>query len=287
MINGEHAVVYGAPAIVCAIEQHIHIHLTTRNDRAIHIRSALAEHHTGLDALTDHPALRFILTALHLQTPACGLDLDIHSDINPTLGLGSSAAVTVAMTALLSRLRDEPMDLLTLHEKAHRTILQVQQRGSGADLAASLTGGMLAYQNQPQTHISPLPPPPAILSLRYAGYKTPTAEVLARIAARAQDRPEYYRDLYAHMAENSAHSIAAAQQQDWQTFYRALNNYQTLLEQLGVCDETQAAHIAAARQHAHAVKISGSGLGDCILALSAQLPPEHNLVHIATQGITL
>ena len=287
MISGEHAVVYGAPAIVCAIEQRLHIRLRTRADRQIRIASALATHHTDLATLEDHPKLRFIIAALRQNLPASGLDIAVRSELDPTLGLGTSAAVTAAMTFLLYRLRGQNPDLLALHRAAYRTILTVQQRGSGADLAASLAGGIIAYQNRPFTRITPLPAPPAGLSLRYAGYKTPTAEVLARIAACAQAEPAHYRALYERMGVASTRTIAAAEAENWQDFYNELNAYQELLAALGVCDDTQAAHLAAARPHAHAVKISGSGLGDCILALADQPPAQHQPVAIARDGVRL
>lgn len=288
MVTGEHAVVYGAPAIVCAVAARVRIHLRSRTDRRILIHSALADHVTDLDTLADHPKLRFILAALRQAPPVCGLELDIVSDIDPTLGLGSSAAVTATLTALLARLRGDAFDLLALHQAAHRTILAVQKRGSGADLAASLAGGMVAYTPTTDTapaRISVLPLPPTGLSLRYAGYKTPTAEVLAQIAARAAADPQRYQDLYARMGENSAATIAAIARGDWPEAYRLLNGYQHLLEELGVCDAVQAAHLAAARPHAHAVKISGSGLGDCILAFADTPPPQHQAVVIDGDGL--
>lgn len=288
MVTGEHAVVYGAPAIVCAVAARVRIYLRSRTDRRILIHSALADHATNLDTLADHPKLRFILAALRQAPPVCGLELDIVSDIDPTLGLGSSAAVTATLTALLARLRGDAFDLLALHRAAHRTILAVQQRGSGADLAASLAGGMVAYTpatDAVPTRISALPLPPTGLSLRYAGYKTPTAEVLAQIAVRAAAEPLRYQDLYARMGENSAATIAAISRGDWAEGYRLLNDYQHLLEELGVCDAVQAAHLAAARPHAHAVKISGSGLGDCILAFADTPPPQHQAVVIDGDGL--
>lgn len=288
MVTGEHAVVYGAPAIVCATAARVRIHLRTRADRRIFIHSALADHVTDLDTLAEHPKLRFILATLRQAPPACGLELNIVSDIDPTLGLGSSAAVTATLTALLAQLRGDVFDLLALHRTAHRTILAVQQRGSGADLAASLAGGMVAYTPVTENtlpRISALPLPPIGLSLRYAGYKTPTAEVLAQIATRAAAEPLRYQELYARMGENSTATIAAISRGDWPESYRLLNDYQHLLEELGVCDAVQAAHLGAARPHAHAVKISGSGLGDCILAFADTPPPQHQAVVIDGDGL--
>ena len=140
MVSGEHAVVYGAPAIVCAVAARVRIHLRSRTDRRILIHSVLADHATDLDTLADHPKLRFILAVLRQATPVCGLELDIVSDIDPTLGLGSSAAVTATLTALLARLRGDAFDLLALHQAAHRTILAVQQRGGSCRFACRRYG---------------------------------------------------------------------------------------------------------------------------------------------------
>lgn len=288
MMSGEHAVVYGAPAIVCAVAARIRIHATVRADRRIIIRSSLATHTTDLDTLAEHPKLRFVLATLHQAPPACGLTLNIESDIDPTLGLGSSAAVTAALTALLARLRGDAFDPIALHQAALRAILSVQRRGSGADLAASLIGGMIAYTPAAgiaPARISPLSLLPTGLSLRYAGYKTPTAEVLAHIATRAAAEPVHYQDLYARMGRNSMATIAAIVRSDWVACYRLLRDYQGLMAELGVCDAIQETHIAEARPHAHAVKISGSGLGDCILALADRPPPHHQAVAISTEGI--
>ena len=108
---------------------------------------------------------------------------------------------------------------------------------------------------------------------------------MARIAASATVDPEYYRDLYDRMGASSARSIAAAERGDWADFYHELNQYQELMTALGACDHTQAEHLAAARPQAHAVKISGSGLGDCILALADLPPPQHQAVVIAKTGV--
>lgn len=90
------------------------------------------------------------------------------------------------------------------------------------------------------------------------------------------------------MGVSADNAIAAAKAQDWQTFAQALNHYQHHLDALGVSDATLHQLLAQARTHAdcQAVKISGSGLGDCIVALGNTPPPAHIPVTIANTGVT-
>lgn len=285
MICGEHAVVYGHPAIVCAVEQRLYLNLVPQARAKITIRSALADYETDLYLPVVHPKLKFVFAALAQNPPRQGICLDIRSEIDPHLGLGSSAAVSVAVLAALARLNGTDDSVQQLHRQAMQVMLSVQKRGSGADLAAAVSGTMLAYRNTPQVRFNPLPCPPACLSLRYAGYKTPTAEVLALLAKRAEAAPDVYRRLYETMGNTAQEAIVAAQSRDWAAFYHALNQYQQHLAALGVCDTVQEAHLRAARENAKACKISGSGLGDCIIAFADLLPANHTAVSIAQSGI--
>lgn len=288
MITGEHAVVYGHKAIVAAIEQRISVTLTPRSDRLIRITSEIAEPlETSLDHLDSGGAYRFILAAIarYASEFPTGFVLNITSQINPTLGLGSSAAVTVATLGALFRYLGKPT--LDVHARAHAIILDIQGRGSGADLAASYQGGMLAYQAPPKAMIQPLPHPPQ-LSLCYCGYKTPTAEVLERIATRMEGQEVNFDALYHDMGGEADNAIHAAETQDWARFATSLNGYQSLMEDLGVSDQTLDQIIAKARadKTVLAAKISGSGLGDCVVALG-KVPQDFTPVTLAKVGLTI
>merc|ERR1711865_1201575 len=79
------------------------------------------------------------------------------------LGLGSSAAVTVATLGLLHELTNQEATApllkskVRLHTAALKLTRQLQGRGSGADLAASLHGGLLGYQLPPEAIDETLP----------------------------------------------------------------------------------------------------------------------------------
>lgn len=299
MITGEHAVVYGHAAIVAAVSQRVEVTIETRHERWVAIHSEIAPPvRQPLDALVPEGAMRFVLHAVQLYQARLsgGLLITIRTGIDPTLGLGSSAAVTIATLGALAQLTGQATE--GLHTQALGIIRKVQGRGSGADLAASLRGGMSAYQLSPamltgvpdeslNATIAPLPAPP-LMSLRYVGYKTPTAEVLARIAAQMQGREAEFDALYRDMGVLSAETIAAARARDWTQFGAALQAYQALMVRLGVSDAALDAIVAEALKNPGvlAAKISGSGLGDCVLALG-QTPAEFTLATLDEKGLIL
>ncbi len=288
MITGEHAVVYGSRAIVAAIEQRLTVTLTPRKDREVTISSQIADPlRTHLDELQTSGAYKFVLAAIamHQSEMTFGFDLLISSEINPTLGLGSSAAVTIAVLGAISTFVGQSHE--SVHAKAYQIIQDIQGRGSGADLAASFQGGMIAYRAPEQTEIIPLAAPPE-LSLKYCGYKTPTAVVLQKIASQMQGNEAIFDALYAEMGVLADQAITAAQARDWQSFAEALTAYQTRMEALGVSDETLDGIITSARASdgLMATKISGSGLGDCVLALGTP-PEDFTPVTLATKGLIL
>lgn len=274
MILGEHSVVYGKPALACALDQFVTVHWQTRQDSAINVYSALGEHHTQLDNITLHPKLTFVIAALqafqsHLT---CGLDIQVESEFSSTIGLGSSAAVLAAMLSGLNTICKTDYNLIRLFEIGHRVIIDLQGRGSGTDLAASLSGGTIFFQ--PKTDLQPLSSIQKLniqlpLVLIYAGYKTPTADVLRQVAIAWQDKPNELEMLYRSMAKVTKQAFQALQNKEFERFYQACSDYQILMDKLGVNDKTIQTIIDALIQceSIHCAKISGSGLGDCVLGI--------------------
>lgn len=291
MITGEHAVVYGHPAIVAAIAQRITVQLVPRSDRVVSISSQIApKQHISLADVAPEGPYRFVLAAVlaYRDQLATGLDITITSQIDPTLGLGSSAAVLVACLRGLAAVTQMPLD--GLHGTALGIVQQLQGRGSGADLAASLHGGMISYQNGADMHqavITPLPTPPQ-LSLCYVGYKTPTGEVLRRVAEACLGRETEFDALYAAMGATASQTIAAARAADWAQVGALLNAYQDHMRALGVSDDALERLLVGAHKTLNVLgaKISGSGLGDCVLALGTQ-PDGFTPAVIAPKGAFL
>ena len=293
MLMGEHAVLFGHRALACAVDKYIHLILTPRNDRLVVIDSALAGYHSSLDELVDEPRLSFVLAAVSRfgeRLPG-GFEMKIESEFSHTVGLGSSAAVTVAALSALRAYAGLEADPALLFEDALAVVHQVQGRGSGTDLAASVYGGLIGYTVKPR-QVKRLPGLPPI-SLYYAGYKTRTPDVLKRVEASSRSQTQLYTELYQLMHQTTVAAEEAVGQENWSELGKLMNIYQGLMDALGVCDATIADMIYRLRKSEQVLgsKISGSGLGDCVIALgrdeALDMPYEAIPVAVSEYGVRL
>ncbi|MEL7014057.1 MAG: mevalonate kinase, partial [Pseudomonadota bacterium] len=89
LVTGEHAVIYGAPAVVAAIEQRATVHLRFTNDQTIRITSQIAPaFKMPLEDVASEGPYRFVLACVlaYKDQLSGGLEIDIRSEINHTLG---------------------------------------------------------------------------------------------------------------------------------------------------------------------------------------------------------
>lgn len=293
MLLGEHAVLAGELALVAALDKRLKVCLTPRADRTLSIESSLGVFSAAFDELEPCKPFQFVIAAVmrFLSQLPSGLDLKIEADFTSDLGLGSSAAVTAATVACLmvyaGLSSPESIQKAQVLDLAVKLIRQVQGRGSGADVAASVYGGVVAYKVDGL--VEPLNLAPAI-ALYYSGSKTPTAEVLAWVAEQFADRQSELTAIYQEIGECAEHGKQALLLDDIERFGQCFNQQQLLMEKLGVNTPRLESLIQKLRQHSgvKGVKISGSGLGDCVIAVAKQedaLPQESD--HFIPARITI
>ncbi len=288
---GEHAVLHGRRSLCAAVDQRIRVRLTPRPDRRFSIHSALGDLEGTLEDLTPREPFRFVLAALGRAGLRQGLDLAIEADFSSTLGFGSSAAVTVATVAALRAAQGEPMDRGGIFRQSRDIIRAVQGRGSGADAAAATYGGVVLYRADP-VEIEALRATPPI-SVLYAGYKTATPAVIARVEAARQHAPALFEGIFDLMDQACAEAVEALRAGDLPRLGRLWNLHHGLQEALGTGDETLARLVHGLRGQPGVLgaKISGSGLGDCVIALGtadAKLPPYEAIpATLSPEGVLL
>ena len=306
MLMGEHAVLFGHSALVCALTQRIYVRATKRTDGQIVIESGLGHFQCPLAdlhaQLCESTPFTFVLQALALCDLAEGMQLTIESDFEHTLGLGSSAAVTVATLGAIELLIKGQLDAQAAMYLGIESIRKVQGRGSGADVAASALGGIVKFQAKPvsaykvnfSTEAWQGAPD---LRLVYCGYKTPTPVVIEQVHQAASHEPKRFKQLYEQMGacvETAVDSLSdSLNYANWPTFAQSMDQYQNFMRQLGVSDDTIELIIQLGKEQVKnnelfGAKISGSGLGDCVLLLGSEpldWPHTQMSVQIDPQGL--
>ena len=113
ILFGEHAVVYGRPALAVPVTQvHADVEVLDSSRAGIRIDAPDINVHAELNTLpSDHPIASVIHNFLFLSrvSPFPSLDIRISSTIPVASGLGSGAAVTVVLVRALSLHLNHPM----------------------------------------------------------------------------------------------------------------------------------------------------------------------------------
>lgn len=286
MLMGEHAVLHGQPAIVCAISKRMKVELTPRPDREVHLHSTLGEHRTTLDELAPNESFRFVLGAIRLcrEDIPSGFELDIRSEMSHQMGLGSSAAVTVATLAALAGACGQDLQPATLLEQGVKIVRKAQGGvGSGADVAASSFGGCLRFHADSLESVV-LPTAPK-LTVLYSGSKTPTPEVIALVDENRKNHPGVFAKLDGLIGDIVQQGVAAAAQDDWETLGELMNIHQGLMDAMGVNNARLSELVYELREDPNILgsKISGSGLGDCVVGLGKAMRTDWGVPALAVK----
>jgi mevalonate kinase len=283
---GEHAVLQNKQALVLAVNKRIRIELAPRTDQLIYITSPLGNFKSSLNTLKIEKPFQFVLATIqHVQHQLKkGFDLSIISEFSSEIGLGSSAAVTVATLAVLNQFIDSTkhrpsyqkktdLNLFKLFEDARSVIQKVQGIGSGADAAASVYGGLIMYQQLApyilKKFLFLLP-----LSVVYSGYKTPTPEVVKKVKQYCDQYPKIVEALFAAMDHVVTQASIFVEQENWPELGRMMDIQQGIMCALGVSTPLLNKLVDTLRTtpQMYGAKISGSGLGDCVIGIGLSSP---------------
>jgi mevalonate kinase len=152
ILFGEHFVVYGIKAILCSIDKRITATSQIIDEKKIRIKSDIANVEISTDSLSTpdrsmdvmKPFLYIAKKALERSRKNVGIEIKIDSEIPAGIGLGSSSACCVAVTASVTSLFEKlsKETILKIAIEAERTIFE---NSSGADCSVCTFGGLMQY----------------------------------------------------------------------------------------------------------------------------------------------
>lgn len=246
MLLGEHAVVYGYPCLVSAINQKIVVQAEPSQ------KTVLPAHCPFLETAWQNFSRRY---------GAFPVKIGVIKNFSSQYGLGSSAAVTVAAVKALFKLKNIRAGKKQLFDFCYQVVKQVQGLGSGFDVAASIYGGVLYYIKDAK--IEKLPTRQLPLVVGYTGVKADTVRLVKQVAKLTQKQSIFIK--IGQLVDEAKKYLMA---QDWENLGKAMDQNQIFLKQLGVSNPQLDRLIQVARMAgAWGAKLSGAGGGDCMIAL--------------------
>ncbi len=299
VLMGEYAVLEGAPAVVAAIDRRVRVEIAPRNEG-----SQLSIPHLNLssvplddqrqrreaaqwteDQIREVRYIRGVIASFRRMIafgrtapPPMALTVDVrplYADGGTKLGLGSSAALTVAMIAgLYAHMRGLRPERAVLFKHALAVHRHLQGGvGSGVDVAASVFGGLAIYHHPVGDSEAPRfqgvswPPDLKIMAV-WTGKPASTSRLLNALKKFSVDKADYFQTKMRQLSDTAVRGAQAFNNIDAQGFINAADTHYRLLTQLtlrsGVpivtADDEYLA--AAARKGGGVYKPSGAGGGD-------------------------
>ncbi len=273
ILFGEHAVVYGHPALAAATDQRTVVEVDqcgtkfTVNGFRIHER-----YHSYL--LTAVERLWKREDAVRLQT---------EGGVPSASGTGSSSALTVAAVGALMRLQGQD-DLPGLAQNAFEVERATQGGGSPTDTTTSAAGGGIAIAGKPpkigdplwELHweesrwfVERLDLPEMTLVVGNSGVKGRTDAQVAKVAHGSKKNP-LVRDALAEIGQISRDAVPLLAAKDWEATGRLMDQAHGCMHTIGVNHQAVQRLIDAVRDvpGSYGAKITGAGGGGSMIVLT-------------------
>lgn len=274
ILFGEHAVVYGRPALAVPVTQvSARVTIVPAARAGIFIEAPEIHLSASLNALPpDDPiavALRGFLSIFDSPPPLLeeGMEIRIASTIPVASGLGSGAAVTVALLRALSSyfslpLSDEQINAMTYEvEKLHHGT------PSGIDnTVVTYARPVYFVRGQPMETLRV--GHPFTIVIGDSGQRAPTREVVADVRRAWEADRGKWESLFDQVGDIARQARERIEHGEWPALGRLMDHNHALLQEMSVSSPELDRLVETARgAGALGAKLSGGGRGGNMIAL--------------------
>lgn len=283
ILSGEHAVLYGAPALAMAVNRYVTATATPQTLPLISFDLSDLAYQNGLtltalkrlksriyqqyqrfvkgetrirDVLRQsHELAQFAITLL-IESFNCrlagGIKIRVQSDIPVGCGMGSSAATILAVVHAMMHFLQKDISTDALYRLALEAENMQHGKSSGLDIKICLQGGMLFSENGSISSraISTLP----FYLVNTGMPATTTGECVS--VAQSYFRSKSFIDEFATVTRSLDFAL---NHNDFDATQLAIRENQKLLNQIGVVPEKIQKFIQQLEKQNHAAKICGAG----------------------------
>lgn len=273
ILLGEHAVVYGFPALAAALDRGVTM-AAVPTPAGGSLRIDIPAWSVRVQASDDHPVARSLIAiadSLGVGRPPVTLVGD--AQIPPGAGLGSSAALAVACARALlvhdKRSISSPADTAIVARAAAESEALMHGRASGIDVAFAAGGGIGVFRKA--SGVRPLRGTTLRVLVGSSGEPRSTSAMVQRVADATSGPHSTSADdtRLKELGTLTDTGTAALVAGDLAGLGKAMNRAQEILAGLGVSTE-QLDHLCAGARlaGAYGAKLTGAGGGGAVIAVA-------------------
>ena len=270
ILFGEHFVVYGVKAILCSINKRVTVTAEKTSERKISINSKIGK----LEIEPDKPISEinsplkpfYYLANKSIENKDSGIRIQIDSEIPLGAGLGSSSACCVAGAAAIFKLFGDisKEKILKLAIEAERTIFE---NTSGADCTVCTYGGIMEYdKNKGFKKIEH--EPNFQLVIINSNMEHSTQSMVSKVKEFENKNKEEFSKLSNLESKLVEDVLKLVKENKIQEIGQKMNQNQEYLENIGISNKELTKMIKIGQESSFGAKITGSGGGGCIFALT-------------------
>ncbi|HET9910144.1 MAG TPA: mevalonate kinase [Anaerolineales bacterium] len=279
ILFGEHAVVYGRPALAIPVTQvHAEVEVLASDQAGIWINAPDIDLHAELNTVpSDHPIASVIHNFLFLSrtSPALvgsggkfpNLKINISSTIPVASGLGSGAAVTVALVRALAAHLNHPMADEKINGFAYEIEKIYHGTPSGIDNTVVTYAQPVYFTKGKPIEIFKVGKPFTIV-IGDTGISAPTKESVADVRKLWTENPKRFEVIFDKVADISFAARRVIEEGWVDMLGTLMNENHAYLQEMTVSSPELDRLVSAARTAgASGAKLSGGGRGGNMIAL--------------------
>jgi len=279
ILFGEHFVVYGVKAILCSINKRVTVTAEKTNDKKIFINSEIGnlilEPNKSISEINSPLKPFYYLANKVIKNQDTGIQIKIDSEIPLGVGLGSSSACCVAGAAAIFKLFGDisKEEILELAIEAERTIFE---NTSGADCTVCVYGGIMEYDKK-QGFKKIEDEPNFQLVIANSNIEHSTESMVSEVKAFTIKNKEEFSKLLDQELELVEDVLKLLKENNTIKLGEKINQNQKYLETIGISNNQLRKMIEIGQKTSFGAKITGSGGGGCIFAITDESNLEDTL----------
>ena len=279
ILFGEHFVVYGVKAILCSINKRVTVTVEKTTDKKIFINSEIGnlilEPNKSISEINSPLKPFYYLANKVIKNQDTGIQIKIDSEIPLGVGLGSSSACCVAGAAAIFKLFGDisKEEILELAIEAERTIFE---NTSGADCTVCVYGGIMEYDKK-QGFKKIEDEPNFQLVIANSNIEHSTESMVSEVKAFTIKNKEEFSKLLDQELELVEDVLKLLKENNTIKLGEKINQNQKYLETIGISNNQLRKMIEIGQKTSFGAKITGSGGGGCIFAITDESNLEDTL----------